>query len=178
MIGVLAIAGTLAAVYAFYRASSLRMAPAGPQDSGSPPAPGPGPAPDLEGKIEILWRGIGRAEGYFSDDPNVIPRRAHNPCDMANGDIGLGTTGPSKVTIYPTDDDGIDACRRKLRRIVLGQSDRYPVGMTFMQLGRIWVWGTDQLSDAQESTARNWARTVAAAVGATLDTTLADWRNA
>ena len=84
MIGILALAATAFAVYAFYRASALRMTPSGPQDSGSGtgPGPGPGPAPDLEQKLEALWRGIGKAEGYFSDNPNVIPRRAHNPCDL------------------------------------------------------------------------------------------------
>jgi len=49
-----------------------------PSSPAQDPGGGPGPAgrdgsqPDIEHKLEALWRAIGKAEGFFSADPNVI----------------------------------------------------------------------------------------------------------
>ena len=90
---------------------------------------------------------------------------------------GLPTTSAG-VTIYPTDEDGNNACKRQLRLILQGQSTSYPVGISFRQLARTWIFGNRDLTILEEQTAFNWARTVAQTVGAMVDTPLDDWRNA
>lgn len=88
--------------------------------------------------INKFSEAIAKAEGFYV--PDSVPARAHNPGDLTDdGDIGLGviqTSGPqgAKITIYATDEDGWNALRRKVRRMLSGRSEVYPTHLTVMEV--------------------------------------------
>ncbi len=82
---------------------------------------------------ELVFRmaeAIAKAEGFHV--PNSVPARCHDPGDLTDdGDVGFGTeqtAGPhgAKITVYGCDDDGWTALRRKVRRMLSGNSRTQP----------------------------------------------------
>ena len=111
---------------------------------------------------------IAKAEGFFSEDPHVLPRRAHNPGDITDADgWRIGTTpsaGPhaAPINVYATDDDGWRALHQKVRRMLSGSSHTYTLDLSIMGLGL--KWSGDPV----------WAHNVARDLGVAPDTTLAE----
>ena len=89
--------------------------------------------------VNRFAQAIAKEEGFYV--PNSVPARAHNPGDLTDdGDIGLGviqTGGPegAKITIYASNEDGWNALRKKVRRMLDGDSHTYPTDLTLMEVG-------------------------------------------
>jgi hypothetical protein len=89
--------------------------------------------------VNRFAQAIAKEEGFYV--PNSVPARAHNPGDLTDdGDVGHGviqTAGPlgAKITIYATDEDGWNALRKKLRRMLNGASETYTLDFTLMEVG-------------------------------------------
>jgi hypothetical protein len=90
------------------------------------------------GLIDRFAEAIAEAEGF--NKPGSVPQRANNPLDITDeGDIGHGvirTGGPhgAPITIYATAADGWAAGKRKLRRMLSGASEVYPLSLTLDQV--------------------------------------------
>lgn len=88
--------------------------------------------------VNKFCEAIAKAEGFYVADS--VPARAHNPGDLTDdGDIGLGviqTSGPfgAKITIYASDEDGWNALRHKVRRMLNGASKTYTPNLTIMEV--------------------------------------------
>lgn len=113
-----------------------------------------------EHRLQAFIAAIGRAEG--ANVPGSVPDRANNPGDMKVGDVGLGTI--NGITIFATDADGERALERQLDLIVTGRSHVYSADMTIAEMAEKWT--------TTESSA--WAANVAAALGVSVNTRLAD----
>lgn len=121
----------------------------------------------LNAKIVALAQAIAQAEGFGV--PGAVPTRAHNPGDLVNGDIGLGVANSAGVTIYASDADGWGALYHELNLIFTGMSSVYSTSFDFATFARLWTGG-DNFSA--------WAANVTSIVGASVNSTLADWYNA
>lgn len=109
---------------------------------------------------------IAKAEGFYVADS--VPARAHNPGDLTDdGDVGLGfiqTSGPfgAKITVYASDEDGWNALRHKVRRMLNGASSVYSLGLTIMEMAIKYSGSAD------------WAFNVAKSLGVDTRMTLAE----
>lgn len=103
---------------------------------------------------------IATAEGFYAG--NSVARRANNPGDLHNGDVGFGTIGA--ITVYGTVDDGWRALYDKLTDIGRGASSRYWPTMTIADMGAVYA-----------EDGGNWANNVAIALGASPDRMIAQW---
>jgi hypothetical protein len=91
--------------------------------------------------VDKFCKSIGHCEGFFHSGPTPnLPQRCHNPGNMTDaGDaFGLGTArsvgiGAADITIYPTDEDGWTALRKKIRHALNGASKVYTLDMTIEQ---------------------------------------------
>jgi len=116
--------------------------------------------------IQRMSEAIADEEGFGI--PDSVPTRASNPGDLTDDkDVGLGviqTSGPAGagITIYATPADGWAALARKLRRMLSGASEVYLLSMSIEEVGMKW------------SDDPNWGKNVAAKLGVTPDTTLAE----
>lgn len=116
--------------------------------------------------IERFAIAIAHEEGFYVN--GSIPQRSKNPGDLTDdGNIGNGvieTDGPdgAKITIYSSIVDGWNALYRKLRRMFAGASEVYLLSMSLTQVGMEWS-GTS-----------TWGSNVAAELGVSSDTTLAE----
>jgi hypothetical protein len=124
--------------------------------------------------VKKFTQGAADAEGFFNGDPNSVPKRANNPCDLTDENhrqdpeqgIGLGTIrtgGPNGalITIYANVDDGWNAGYRKFRRMLSGASTVYTLDMTLTDVG------------LKYSGTREWGDNLAKFLGVSPDTTLA-----
>ena len=116
--------------------------------------------------VERVCQAIAFAEGFGK--PGALPTRCHNPGDLTDdGDIGFGTAksagfGSANITIYGSDDQGWDALRKKVRRMLEGRSGVYPVSFSIEQVGMKYSRDT------------YWGINVAQKLGVSADMTLAD----
>ncbi len=116
--------------------------------------------------VEKFAQAIAKAEGFYV--PDSVPARAHNPGDLTDdGDVGHGfiqTSGPNgaAITVYATDEDGWEALRKKLRRMLDGRSSVYPLDLTIMEVA------------IKYSGDANWAFNVAKSLGVDTRMTLAE----
>lgn len=119
-----------------------------------------------EDLVNRFAEAVAKAEGFYVADS--VPARAHNPGDLTDdGDIGLGviqTSGPfgAKITVYATDEDGWAALRRKVRRMLDGNSHTYPTNLTLMEVALKYSGSAD------------WAFNVAKHLGIDTRMTLAE----
>ncbi len=121
-------------------------------------------------KIELLAKAIATAEGYFSSNPNVIPRRAHNPGDLTRS-FGQPTTGIANaegVLDFSDDNAGWSALKGEATGMLTGGSHVYAPSMTLRQIAQKYTGG-----DASGS----WAANAAAVLGISPDQTLNDFLN-
>lgn len=117
--------------------------------------------------IEAFATAVAHEEGFYVE--GAVPQRANNPCDLTDdGDIGCGviqTAGGmgAKITIYPNIEAGWQAAYKKFGRMLNGASEVYTLEMTLQQVGMKFS------GDA------NWGKNVAARLGVTDQTTLAEY---
>jgi hypothetical protein len=102
--------------------------------------------------IDRVAEAIAFAEGFYK--PGSLPERANNP-----GDISAG----GQVIHYPTLAEGWAALRRQVEDMFSGTSAYYDPSMTIAEIATHY---------AEDSA--NWARNVAAHLGVTVSTRLAD----
>jgi hypothetical protein len=121
-------------------------------------------------KIDLLARAIATAEGFFSNNANVIPRRAHNPGDLTRS-FGQPTTGIANaegVLDFSTDSAGWSALKGEVTGMLTGASHVYAPSMTLRQVAAKYTGG-----DADGS----WATNAARVLGISPDQTLQDFLN-
>jgi hypothetical protein len=104
-----------------------------------------------------LANAIARAEGGLT--PGTAPYRTNNPCDVF---VGGSTAGYSSLS------DGWDACYSQINLMLSGGSAYYQPDMTLSQVGSIYA-----PSSAPGNIPNAWAANVAAALGLSPSTTLA-----
>jgi hypothetical protein len=105
--------------------------------------------------VERVCQAIAKAEGF--GNPGELPTRCNNPGDLTDdGDVGYGTArsvgyGAADITIYANAEDGWNALRRKVRRMLQGQSGVYKLSMTIENVGMLYArdpnWGTNVATD-------------------------------
>ena len=122
-------------------------------------------------KIDTLARAIAMAEGFFSSDPNVVPRRAHNPGDLTRDFVQptLGVANAEGVLIFASDDAGWSALKAQVTAMLTGGSHVYSPNMTLAQVAQKYTGGDGSGS---------WARNAGAVLGISPDETLEDFLNA
>jgi hypothetical protein len=112
---------------------------------------------------------IAFAEGFFSKEPDPLPRRCNNPGDLTDeGDVGLGTAlstgiGATHITIYANVSDGWNALYRKVRRALSGSSETYHLEDSIAEFGYKY-----------SGKSAVWAVNFSKSFGCTIDTTLLD----
>jgi hypothetical protein len=117
------------------------------------------------GPVQAIALAIAAAEGYGV--AGAIPTQANNPGDLVLGDLGHGTMGKQKITVYATAQDGWNALFNEISLWINGASKYYNSSMSWAQIGAIYAGpGTP------------WAANVAAALGVDPNSTLADYLSA
>ena len=104
--------------------------------------------------VQRVAEAFAYCEGFGK--PNALPTRCHNPGDLTDeGDIGFGTArsagyGAANITIYGSDEQGWDALRKKVRRMLEGRSAVYFLSMTLEEVGMKYSrdsnWGINAAS--------------------------------
>ncbi len=119
-------------------------------------------------KVVALANAIATAEGFYSSDPNAIPRRGNNPGDLtvSFGLQTLGVLNSEGVLQFASLDDGWTAIKTQARMMLDGSSHIYTPFMTFATVGKKYAGGDP---------GGNWARNAAGALGLTPDNTLEDF---
>lgn len=119
-------------------------------------------------KIDQLTQAIAKAEGWTNPNPNVVPRRAHNPGDLTRS-FGQPTTGVANaegVLIFADDNAGWSALKGQATGMLTGGSHVYSPAMTIREVARKYTGGDH---------ADSWAQVAAAFLGVTPDQTLEDF---
>jgi hypothetical protein len=119
-------------------------------------------------KIDLLARAIATAEGWTNSNPNVIPRRAHNPGDLtrAFGQDTIGVANSAGVLEFSDDNAGWSALKAEVTAMLTGASHVYSPTMTLRQVAAKYTGG-----DAADS----WAANAARVLGISPDQTLKDF---
>ncbi len=119
-------------------------------------------------KIEALAKAIATAEGFFSSNANVVPRRAHNPGDLTRsfGQATDGVANSEGVLIFADDAAGWSALKAEATAMLTGASHIYSPVMTLRAIAAKYT-GNDN-SDA-------WASNAARVLGISPDQTLKDF---
>ncbi len=119
-------------------------------------------------KINLLAEAIATAEGWTNPNPNVVPRRAHNPGDLTRsfGQPTAGVANGEGVLIFADDDAGWSALKAQATAMLTGASRIYSPTMTVRQIAAKYT-GNDN-SDA-------WAANAASVLGISPDQTLAEF---
>lgn len=110
--------------------------------------------------VRMFADAIATAEGFYAG--NSVARRANNPGDLHNGDVGFGTIGA--ITVYGTEQAGWFALYDKLNDIGRGASSRYWPTMTIRNMGDVYA-----------ADGGNWSNNVAIALGSSPDAMIAQW---
>jgi hypothetical protein len=121
-------------------------------------------------KVTQLATAIATAEGFFSSDPNVVPRRANNPIDLTDG-LGVPTLGNANkegVKIFGSIADGWKAAYIQVTAMLDGSSKHYTVGMSIFQVAKVFT-GNDNPAA--------WANNCASVLGLSTSNTLQDFLN-
>jgi hypothetical protein len=147
--------------------------PAPPADSNGNPELGDAVSgatsfPVTDAKIVGLASAIATAEGFYNSDPNVIPRRGHNPGDLTVdfGQLTNGVLNSEGVLAFADDNAGWTALKTQARMMLDGSSRIYSPLMTLHQVAAKYTGG-----DASGS----WAANAAKVLGISPDQTLADF---
>lgn len=125
-------------------------------------------SPVTPGKVDLLAKAIATAEGFFSSNPNVVPRRAHNPGDLTRsfGQTTDGVANSEGVLIFTNDDAGWSALKAQCTAMLTGASHVYSPAMTLRAVAAKYT-GNDN-SDA-------WAENAGTVLGISPDQTLKDF---
>ena len=125
-------------------------------------------SPVTPDKVSLLAQAIATAEGFFSSNPNVVPRRAHNPGDLTRsfGQATDGVANSEGVLIFTDDDAGWSALKAEATAMLTGASHIYSPVMTLRAIAAKYT-GNDN-SDA-------WAENAASVLGISADQTLKDF---
>jgi hypothetical protein len=114
-----------------------------------------------------LAKAISVAEGFGV--PGAVPTRANNPGDLTGTDCGSfqtsGKANAEGVWIFTNLADGWEALYLKVNRMLAGKSAIYHLGDTIETLAGKYTGGDN---------AEAWAANVAAFLGVTVTTTLAE----
>ncbi|HLZ52069.1 MAG TPA: hypothetical protein VKP61_15085 [Candidatus Acidoferrum sp.] len=126
--------------------------------------------PVTPAKIDLLAQAIATAEGWTNPNPNVVPRRAHNPGDLTRsfGEPTVGVANSEGVLEFSDDNAGWSALKGEATAMLTGASHVYSPNMTLLQVAQKYTGG-----DAADS----WAKNAAAVLEITPDQTLADFLN-
>jgi hypothetical protein len=119
-------------------------------------------------KVLKLATAIATAEGFYSSNPNVIPRRGNNPGDLT-ASFGLPTSGKlnsAGVLQFDSADAGWTALKMQATLMLNGQSHNYRPTMTLYQVAAKYTGGDN---------ASSWAQNAASVLGISPDNTLADF---
>lgn len=119
-------------------------------------------------KVDLLAQAIATAEGWTNPNPNVVPRRAHNPGDLTRsfGQPTAGTANSEGVLIFADDNAGWSALKAEATGMLTGGSHLYSPLMTLRQIAAKYTGGDN--SDS-------WAANAATVLGISPDQTLADF---
>jgi hypothetical protein len=119
-------------------------------------------------KIDQLAQAIAKAEGWTNPNPNVVPRRAHNPGDLIRsfGQRTEGVANPEGVLIFADDNAGWSALKGEATGMLTGGSHVYSPAMTLLELARKYTGGDH---------ADSWAANAASVLGISPDQTLEDF---
>src|SRR5579862_9453923 len=154
--------------------SGDELFPAPPPDDTSNPEVGEGAIlgstsyPVTDAKIVTLASAIATAEGFYNSNPNVIPRRAHNPGDLTKsfGQATVGVANSEGVLEFSDDNAGWTALKAEAQAMLNGSSRIYSPLMTIREVAAKYT-GNDN-SDS-------WATNAARVMGITPDQTLGDF---
>jgi hypothetical protein len=124
--------------------------------------------PVTDSKVIALATAIATAEGFYNSNPNVIPRRGHNPGDLtvAFGEATAGVLNSEGVLQFSDDNAGWSALKKQARMMLDGSSRIYSPLMTLRQVAAKYTGG-----DADGS----WAENASRSLGITPDQTLGDF---
>jgi hypothetical protein len=130
-------------------------------------------SPVTPDKVSLLAQAIATAEGFFSSDPNVIPRRAHNPGDLTKsfGQPTNGIANSEGVLIFSNDDAGWSALKGQVTAMLTGASHIYSPVMTLRTVAAHYTT-RDGVPTADSD---NWASNAARVLGISPDQTLKDF---
>ena len=119
-------------------------------------------------KVDLLAKAIATAEGFFSSNPNVVPRRAHNPGDLTRsfGQATDGVANSEGVLDFTDDAGGWSALKAEATAMLTGASHVYSPLMTLRAIAAKYT-GNDN-SDA-------WAENAGLVLGISPDQTLKDF---
>lgn len=125
-------------------------------------------SPVTPDKVSLLAKAIATAEGFFSSNPNVVPRRAHNPGDLTRsfGQATDGVANSEGVLEFTDDNAGWSALKAEATAMLTGASHIYSPVMTLRAIAAKYT-GNDN-SDA-------WASNAAEVLGISPDQTLKDF---
>ena len=130
--------------------------------SGQTPDAGGNDSMDVTDKIQAIMQAIGEAEGFGI--PGKIPTLANNRGDLVMGDIGYGTLGSQKITVFATVEDGDAELAHQISLWINGTSKYYSQTSTWNQIGTKYSGpGTP------------WAANVARALGVDPNSTLGNY---
>jgi hypothetical protein len=125
----------------------------------------------IEQKITALSNAIAFAEGYWDKEGNIlmqnIPAQYHNPGDLGPGDapdFPWKLHSGSQVVIFPDDTTGFLYLRKKIRRILTGQSTVYSLDDTFGAVASKYAGDLE-----------NWLHNVIFFLGVSSTITLREW---
>ncbi|MHB8613957.1 MAG: hypothetical protein ACYDAL_16270 [Candidatus Dormibacteraceae bacterium] len=121
-------------------------------------------------KIDLLAQAIATAEGWTNPNPNVVPRRAHNPGDLTRsfGEPTAGVANSEGVLKFLDDNAGWSALKGQVTAMLTGASHVYSPTMTLREVAAKYT-GNDN-SDS-------WAANASAVLGITPEQTLEDFLN-
>lgn len=119
-------------------------------------------------KVDLLAQAIATAEGWTNSNPNVVPRRAHNPGDLTKsfGEPTAGVANSEGVLIFADDNAGWSALKGQATGMLTGGSHVYSPLMTIRQIAAKYTGG-----DHSDS----WAVNAARVLGISPDQTLKDF---
>lgn len=112
--------------------------------------------------IQNFAEAIAWAEGFYVAGSR--PARNHNPGDLTADLTGKGVGVDGPFIVYGNDADGWEALKRQVSLMFTNASQIYNSQMTILQVAQRYTT-TNQLA---------WAQTVAARLGVSMDTKLAD----
>lgn len=99
-------------------------------------ASAPGEQMTYSAKVMRFAQAIAKAEGFYSTNPNVIPRKNHNPGDLKKSSVpSIGSDAQGHL-IFATDVDGWTALYRQVQMIVDGTSQTMKITMTIAELAK------------------------------------------
>jgi hypothetical protein len=112
--------------------------------------------------INAFAVGIAFAEGFYVNGSR--PQRNHNPGDLTVDTIGLAVGRDGPFVVYANDNDGWNALKEQVRKIVTNTSSIYNSDMTINDIAQKYTT-TDQAA---------WAMNVASKLGVSPDTRIGD----